>query len=373
MAKKTSKKAPSSRRTRLSQSDVPGVSLEQALRIPRALHESYAAKPAAPLRVAAAMDVQPTSGPFRQLCGAAIAYGLTEGGYNASEVGLTALGKRIVRPTVDGDDLAAKKEALLQPRVIREFLEKYNGSPIPKDAIARNVLADMGVPDERASEVLALIVESAEALGLITEIKNNRYVDLDSVVAASSTDLPPSLSTPDGSQSDESEEPLLPPKSPSIVPSEERLVDIQRARRVFITHGKNQALVDPIKRLLAFGEMEPVVSVEKQSVSQPVPEKVMNDMRSCGAAIIHVEDELRLMDSATKEHIVLNPNVLIEIGAAMALFGRRFILLVKRGVTLPSNLQGLFEVRYDGDSLDGDATMRLLEAINEMKKEDVAT
>jgi hypothetical protein len=95
---------------------------------------------------------------------------------------------------------------------------------------------------------------------------------------------------------------------------------------------------------------------------------VMEDMRSCGAAIIHVEDERRLMDKEAKEHVVLNENVLIEIGAAMALYGRRFILVVKDGVQLPSNLQGLYEVRYEGTTLDGNATIKLLEAINDMKK-----
>ena len=74
----------------------------------------------------------------------------------------------------------------------------------------------------------------------------------------------------------------------------------------------------------------------------------MNDMRLCGAAIIHVEGERRLIDPETKEHFALNENVLIEIGAAMALYAERFILLVKEGVKLPSNLQGLFEVRYAG-------------------------
>ena len=57
----------------------------------------------------------------------------------------------------------------------------------------------------------------------------------------------------------------------------------------------------------------------------------------------------------------------MEIGAAMALFGRRFILLVRDGIKLPSNLQGLFEVRYSGEGLDGDATVRLLEAIRDIK------
>ena len=117
--------------------------------------------------------------------------------------------------------------------------------------------------------------------------------------------------------------------------------------------------------------MDAVISVDKQSVSQPVPDKVMNEMRSCGAAIIHVDAEQKVIDLDAKEHIVLNPNVLIEIGAAMALYGRRFILLVRDGVKLPSNLQGLYEVRYTGEALDGTATIKLLEAINELKKLDL--
>jgi predicted nucleotide-binding protein len=145
------------------------------------------------------------------------------------------------------------------------------------------------------------------------------------------------------------------------------IVDDQRRRRVFITHGQNRDLVDPVKRLLEFGELEPVVSVERQSVSKPVPEKVMDDMRSCGAAIIHVDADRTIVDRDSTEHALLNPNVLIEIGAAMAFYGRRFILLVRDGVKLPSNLQGLYEVRYTGATLDANATIKLLEAIRDIK------
>src|SRR5262249_52088455 len=133
------------------------------------------------------------------------------------------------------------------------------------------------------------------------------------------------------------------------------------------THGKNKTFLDPIKKLLAFGELTAVISVERQSVAKAIPDKVMDDMRSCGAAIIHVDEEQRLIDGSANEHVIINPNVLIEIGASMALYGRRFILLVKDGLQLPSNLQGLYEVRYAGDTLDGDATIRLLGAINDIK------
>lgn len=68
-----------------------------------------------------------------------------------------------------------------------------------------------------------------------------------------------------------------------------------------------------------------------------------------------------------KEQKVLNPNVLIEIGAALALYKRNFILLVEKGVQLPSNLQGLYEVRYEGGKLDYEATMKLLRAFSDFR------
>lgn len=365
-------------RSRIMQSDVPSISLDKALRVPKAIADNYASNPTKPLSVAAALEMQPTSGPFRTLCGASIAYGLTTGGYNAAAIEITDLGKRIVAPTVEGDDDVAMKESALRPKVIGEFLRKYEGNPLPKSNIAQNVLVEMGVPMDRAEDVFGLIQESARAVGFFREINGRVYVDLDAnkpgitgsngdTILETANEVPPVLPSP-GSL------PRVPAKAAESVPPLDDVVESgpakARMRRVFITHGKNQLFVAPIKKLLAFGELEPVVSVEKPSTSKPVPDKVMEDMRSCGAAIIHVEDERTLIDSEAQEVVVLNPNVLIEIGAAMALFKRRFILLVKDGVSLPSNLQGLFEVRYQGDSLDGEATIKLLEAINEMKKLD---
>jgi hypothetical protein len=300
------------------------------------------------------------------LCGAAIAYGLTEGGYNAQSITPTSLASRILRPLQEGDDLAARREAVLKPRVIREFLSKYSGSPLPRPDIGHNVLQSMGVPADRVDAVWKLILATADKVGYVRSIKERLYVDLggskppQQMTEKDAALVEPLQEVPEAAfDQSETERPPLPPTTHSADAA---------ARRVFITHGKNTSFIDPIKKLLGFGEMIPVVSVERQSVSQPVPDKVMNDMRGCTAAIIHVDGEQTLIDKEAKEHPVINPNVLIEIGAAMALYGRRFILLVRTGVRLPSNLQGLYEVRYDGDSLDGNATIRLLEAINEMKK-----
>jgi hypothetical protein len=165
-------------RARLSQEDVPGYSLEQAIRVPKAIGDSYAYRPTRPMNVAGAMSMTPSSGPFRGLAGAAIAYGLTTGGPNAPEIGITPLGLRVVRPTTDGDDLAAKREALLRPKVVGEFLRQYDGAPLPTDPIAKNVLLEKGVPAERLEDVLTLILEGAEAVGFLRDFGGRNYVDL---------------------------------------------------------------------------------------------------------------------------------------------------------------------------------------------------
>lgn len=371
MSKKKETENSTSKRKYLSQTDVPSYTLDQALRIPKAICDNYADGPVSPLQLASALNMAPTSSTFRQLCGASIAYGLTEGGYNAQQITLNPLGKRIIKPLKEGDDLIAKREAILNPRVSSEFLNKYNSSPLPRHDIAMNVLEDMGVPKDKTDSVYNLIIESSESVGLLRVIKDKKYVDLTGV---DQTDH-----RSDNINNVE-EETLTDAGNPdiAIIDSSDDKDDVeikkkvtekgtQSNRRVFITHGKNKGFIEPIKKLLGFGELVPVVSVDKQSVSKPVPDKVMDDMRDCGAAIIHVEDEQKLMDKDANEFTVINSNVLIEIGAAMALYGRRFILLVKEGVTLPSNLQGLYEVRYKGDSLDGDATIKLLEAINDIK------
>ena len=135
--------------------------------------------------------------------------------------------------------------------------------------------------------------------------------------------------------------------------------------RVFITHGANKKILNQVKELLTFGKFEPVVAMEHETPARPVPQKVMSDMRTCRAAVIHVGAETLLYDDAGNAVPQINGNVLIEIGAAMALYADKFVLLVEEGLELPSNLQGLYECRYAGDELNMAAIMKLLKAFNE--------
>ena len=365
------KTAPEKTRAYMSQEEIPAYELDEALLVAKALLQEYGGHPSTPLDVAAAMDLTPTSGKFRMLCGASIAYGLTTGGYNAVQIAVTDLAKQIIEPQEENADLEGKRQAIMKPRVLREFLSKYSGSPLPRQDIAVNVLKSMSVPVDRTTHVWEMILRSAESVGFLQTIKDRRFVNLGGVKPAASAAL---LQDSEATESLENQikdlVKTVQEPEPATVAQESRRPSAQneaKMRRVFITHGKNTSFIEPLKELLGFGELIPVVSIQKESVAQPVPDKVMSDMRGCGAAIIHVDGEVKLLDSEAEEKTVINPNVLIEIGAAMALYGRRFILLVRDGVKLPSNLQGLYEVRYQGDALDGTVTIRLLKAINEMK------
>jgi hypothetical protein len=172
------------KRPRLSQEDVPGYSLEQALRVARAIADNYAYKPTRPMHVASAMKMTPTSGPFRGITGASIAYGLTSGGAQGGEIAISPLGMRVVRPTTEGDDVAAKREALLRPKVVGDFLRQYDGAALPSDQIAKNVLLAKGVPAERLSDVFELIVQGADAVGFLHDVGGKRWVDLTGTTAS---------------------------------------------------------------------------------------------------------------------------------------------------------------------------------------------
>ncbi|MDO8346147.1 MAG: nucleotide-binding protein [Cellvibrio sp.] len=373
---------PPEKRPYLKQSDVPGASLEEALRIPRAIIDHYAGRPTAPLYVAKALNIDPKGRQLKLLSGASSAFGLIDGGAQASSIAVTELARRVLRPKTEGADLSAKREAVLLPRVFGDFLRNYDGHAFPRQDIAMNVLEDLGVPRDKAEEVLERIDSSARMVGFIEEINGKLYVSL------SGTGTAPPKEVEVEPDEELAEAPIVKAAPAALEPERSQLVsqsahiqsqqsrptalataiaEDERRRKVFITHGKSRELVDPIKRLLEFGELVPVVSVERQSVSKPVPEKVMDDMRACGAAIIHVDADRTVVDQDGAEHVLLNPNVLIEIGAAMAFYGRRFILLVREGVKLPSNLQGLYEVRYTNETLDAHATIRLLEAIKDIK------
>jgi len=176
------------RRKYLKQADVPSCSLEDALKVATAIRDHYGSKPTIPLRVAKALSLEPTASPFRMLCDASLAYGLTSGGYNAESISILQLGLRIVKPKTEGDEVLAMREAFLKPRVIRAFLTLYEGSPIPREDIALGVLEEMGVPKDKCDFVLNATIDGTRSLGFTEEIEGKTCFSAASIESADTAD-----------------------------------------------------------------------------------------------------------------------------------------------------------------------------------------
>ncbi|MBN9303693.1 TIR domain-containing protein [Devosia sp. 67-54] len=352
--------------SRVSQADIPSLTLQNSEKVAFAIWDNFAGKGAAPHNVALALGLSPTSGGWRMLCGASIAYGLTDGGYNAAMITLTELGRRMVAPTLEGDDAAARQEAVLRPKLPREFFKQYDRAKFPRDEIAANVLVGMGMPKERASDLVSLLRQNGTYVGFIRETKTGPFVALDGANQPT-----PAAADPE----DASDGTVAPAERVNVVDSiptgevrQTTALATPQTNKVFITHGKNTKIMEQIKKLVTLGGFDPVVAVEQQTTAKPLPSKVMDAMRGCSASIIHVGSEGILTDVNGIPHPQINPNVLIEIGASMALYDNKFILVVEDGVDLPSNLQGLYQSRYQGDSIELDAGMKILEALRGLGK-----
>lgn len=351
----------SPRRRRVSQSTIPAHSLREALTVAQAITDNFAGDPTPPHQLAMALDVSPTSSGWRTLSGAAVAYGLTDGAYNADRIGLTELGRRCTAPTVEDDDVVARGEAALVPKVPREFFQKYNRSKFPSDPIAKNVLQqDFNVPAERADDVLTLLKEDGAYVGLIHQTKTGPFVSMDDLKPAPVTlrsGAAEGAAGEDGRDADpgsaveSASAEVTPPLAPEAVKA--------RPFKVFITHGKNTKILDQVKDVLDLYDIKYEIAVEEESPAIPVPQKVLAAMRRCEAGIMVVSAD----DEKAAAAGTINNNVLIEVGAAFVLYDQKVVLLWDKRLKVPSNLQGLYRCEFDGNELTFAAGTKLAKAV----------
>src|SRR5260370_14557189 len=142
--------------------------------------------------------------------------------------------------------------------------------------------------------------------GFITNTKTVLYVVLESSV----TSTPKAI---DGESDFDVEEDAESHQGGGPLKSEHQTKQRPPNDKVFITHGKNHSIVEQLKEILKFGKFEPVVAVDHETTSKPVPDKVLEDMRACFAYVIHVESEQQLLTVSGDKVERINENVLIEI------------------------------------------------------------
>src|SRR5713226_4307784 len=193
-------KATGEKRAYFKQADFPQSTLQQAQKIASALVDNFAGKEGSPPDIALAIGISPTSSAWPNLTGSSIAYGLTSGGVNANTIKLTPLGRKLVAPENEGDDLAARREAIMKPRILKEFFERYRRAKFPNDTIAGNVLKSLGIPPDRVQSALEIVKANGRYAGIIRDTPTGPFVNLNS------PGIPAPTATPEMPEHDADEE-----------------------------------------------------------------------------------------------------------------------------------------------------------------------
>ena len=149
----------------VSAAELPRRSLEQALRVAKALRDTLAGGPASWEDIASAMNLgaRPQN---KYYLWSAQAYNLVE--KNDDKYSLSEIGRKIVAPTAPSEDREAIVQAILTPVVLSRFFTDYNGSPFPAEEHIGNILErKYGVPRERVEEAKVLIRENGLFAGIL--------------------------------------------------------------------------------------------------------------------------------------------------------------------------------------------------------------
>lgn len=350
---------------RKASSAFPKNTLKETVELAQAIQDNNAGKPYNRLDLASALGKSPESSGYRTLITSSNRYGLVAGGYQAEAIELTDMGRSIVAPRTESEKNEALLKALRSIEVFNKFFQRFDQSKLPRDDLLKNTfIRDFGIPQEDAESCIAILKENLLDYGILVNMSGNVWVRLDKLAS------PTEIMTPsEEEKAFEGEEPseILPPslefpgKAPAPKPETAQ-------PRVFISHSKNETILEQIKEILNFGQFEYVVAEETETASIPIPDRVFGAMRQCNSAIISMSADEK--EKNADDSYRVNPNVLIEIGGAFLAYNKRVILLADRRVVIPSNLQGLFRVEYEGKEISFTAAMALQKALSAFRKID---
>ncbi|HET7589933.1 MAG TPA: hypothetical protein VFK14_07080 [Solirubrobacterales bacterium] len=176
----------------------PRRTLEQALRVPRAIRDHNGGKPWPATEIAKALSLGAKSGNFFYLTSSAKQYGLTEGTSRTTEISLTDLGRRAVYPDSPEIERQALKDAFLHVPVFRRVLEHYEGNNLPDKQYRENTLyTKFDLDPEVQDEFVDLLNKNSRFVGIGSSFKRS------TATREPTSDVPPpeeaaeTIATPD--------------------------------------------------------------------------------------------------------------------------------------------------------------------------------
>jgi predicted nucleotide-binding protein len=121
-------------------------------------------------------------------------------------------------------------------------------------------------------------------------------------------------------------------------------------RKVFVVHGHDHGAKDTVARFLSKLEIEPIILHEQADQGKTLIEKFethSTDVR-CAVVLLTADDIASAKSNPQNQEFRARQNVILELGFFVGRLGRnRTFALVEKGLTLPSDINGLVYIPLD--------------------------
>ena len=332
----------------------PRDTLTRTLKLAESIENNNAGRPYDRLSLAKSLELSPNGSPFRNLITSALRYGLTEGGRSSDKIILTPLGSSIVAPTNESERNRGILEALLSPELFNKVYTYYDKNKIPRKELFKNSLKkEFSVTPEDVDSCYDMLMNNIEELNLKEEIKNNNYLKLNNPGDQSGT-TETELENPDLDVQEQKEK--------EYDPSSQLPEQKPHPKQIFVAHGKNTKPLEQLKTILDQFHVPYKVAIDEPNQGRPISQKVTELMHECSSAIFIFTKDEETQD--LDENTVYRPsdNVVYELGAASAMFGKKIVIFKENEVSFGSDFKDLGYISFDNDQL-GAKTMELMKEL----------
>lgn len=319
----------------------PKNTLEEAIKIPKAIEEQNAGNPMkADFLVKAVGFKKSNDWRFLDLLKSANLYGLVEGSGPTAQVSMTSIGSDIIAPASPSDRQNALLNAFRKVSDFKQVEDFYKGKKLPEDEFfENNLVRQFNIPRERVQTFIKIFTSN-----------------LDFLKAFKAED--PAVSTEGASQ---------PPSDGNFMPSKSIMNEDANKGRTFL---------DSCFVMMPFGHWQDVY--HKDIFSVAIKEAGMEPVRadelfSTGTVIEQVWEQINKAKILLADLTGKNANVFYELGLAHA--ARKPVVFTSGNLEdVPFDLRHLRVIVYDindpfwGEKLKASLTAYLKNAKNEPEK-----
>lgn len=157
---KTNEKISTDKKITRPQKTFPSYSIEEALKIPKAIAKNNAGNPWDSSQIAVAISMGEKSSSYYYYTTASRDYGMTTGTSRGKTIELTPLGRKLVFPETENQESESLKEAFFNIDIFKKVYEYYKGGALPEKRFIFNTLQETFGLDSSYHEEFLSIYES---------------------------------------------------------------------------------------------------------------------------------------------------------------------------------------------------------------------